>query len=159
MKRKLIIAAVVTTFGLFLLSMSASKQSTLGITDRKLSDLPESPNAVSTQTIDESRRLPSLDFSTIPLDKVITAVAYSIESMPRSQIIDQTENYIHAEFRSLIFRFADDVEFFLDSKSSQIHFRSASRIGHSDLGANSRRMQKLSIRIQERLDILRTGSE
>ena len=37
--------------------------------------------------------------------------------------------------------FGDDVEFFFDEADSVIHFRSASRLGYSDLGVNRRRME------------------
>ena len=50
-----------------------------------------------------------------------------IESMPRSKVVKETENHIHAEFRSLIFRFVDDVEFLFDEEEKTIHFRSAVR--------------------------------
>jgi uncharacterized protein (DUF1499 family) len=43
----------------------------------------------------------------------------------------------------LIFRFVDDVEFWIDAKNQVIHFRSASRVGHSDLGANRARMESI----------------
>ena len=39
--------------------------------------------------------------------------------------------------------FVDDVEFLLDPANKQLHFRSASRVGYSDLGANKRRMNKI----------------
>ena len=48
-----------------------------------------------------------------------------------------------AEYRSLIFRFIDDVDFLLDEKEGVIHFRSASRVGYSDLGANRKRMERI----------------
>jgi uncharacterized protein (DUF1499 family) len=66
------------------------------------------------------------------------------ESFPNARLIEQHDAYLRFEFTSLVFRFVDDVEFFVDDKSQQIHFRSASRVGHSDLGANRRRMTKIS---------------
>jgi uncharacterized protein (DUF1499 family) len=35
------------------------------------------------------------------------------------------------------------VEFFVDDKSSVVQFRSASRVGHSDLGINRKRMNQV----------------
>lgn len=63
---------------------------------------------------------------------------------PRAKLISETEYYLHYEFKSLIFRFIDDVEFFVDDNSSVIQFRSASRVGHSDLGVNRKRMNQLA---------------
>ena len=61
----------------------------------------------------------------------------------RARLIDEAPGYLRFEFRSMIFRFVDDVEFYIDDAASEIHFRSASRVGHSDLGANKSRMQKI----------------
>ncbi len=69
-----------------------------------------------------------------------------INSMPGSKIINQTENYLYVEFTSLVFRYVDDVEFLIDPNNSKIDFRSASRVGYSDLGANRRRMKTISER-------------
>ena len=51
-------------------------------------------------------------------------------------------NYLHAEARSFLFRFVDDVEFLVDPQQKLIHFRSASRVGYSDLGVNRARMEQ-----------------
>lgn len=55
----------------------------------------------------------------------------------------QAPGYLHATFRSRIFRFVDDVEFRLDRARGAIHVRSASRLGYSDLGVNRRRVEDL----------------
>jgi len=51
-------------------------------------------------------------------------------------------HYLHASFRSPLFGFVDDLEARLD-KPGLIQIRSASRVGHSDLGANRRRIERL----------------
>lgn len=66
-----------------------------------------------------------------------------VAAMPRAKIVSTSDDYLHAEFTSAIFRFVDDVEFLIDPAAGVIHFRSASRIGYSDLGANRRRMEDL----------------
>ena len=53
-----------------------------------------------------------------------------------------TDEFLHIEFTSKIFRFIDDVEFYFD-EPRVIHFRSASRIGHSDMGVNRDRMEEI----------------
>ena len=63
--------------------------------------------------------------------------------MARIKIIEETENYLYAECTSFLFRFTDDLEVYVDKESKLIHFRSASRVGHSDLGANRKRVEKL----------------
>jgi len=58
-------------------------------------------------------------------------------------IITEEGSYLHAETRSFLFRFVDDVEFMMDTDSRVIHVRSASRTGYSDLGVNRRRVERL----------------
>lgn len=58
------------------------------------------------------------------------------------------KDFIRAEFVSAIFRFVDDVEFYLDDRNKVIHVKSASRVGYSDLGVNRRRVEN----IRERFD-------
>jgi uncharacterized protein (DUF1499 family) len=108
-----------------------------------LEPCPASPNCISTLSNDPDKYmnpLPCAD-SSVQSRQILLSI---IKTMPRSKIVMEEGNYIHAEFRSLIFRFVDDVEFLLDEKEKVIHFRSASRTGYSDLGVNRKRMQKIS---------------
>ena len=66
-----------------------------------------------------------------------------VRSMPRSRVTTSQGGYMHAEFRSLLFGFVDDVEFLIDEREGIIRFRSASRVGYSDLGVNRRRMESI----------------
>jgi uncharacterized protein (DUF1499 family) len=59
------------------------------------------------------------------------------------------DRYIHAEFTSALFRFVDDVEFQIDAESGLIHFRSASRVGRSDLGVNRKRMESIRMAFEK----------
>lgn len=72
------------------------------------------------------------------------AVRDKIDQLPRSTIVTGDTNYLHAEVRSAVFRFVDDVELYLDDEAKLLHFRSAARLGKSDLGVNRKRMQELS---------------
>ena len=62
--------------------------------------------------------------------------------MPRAKLLANTNKFIHIEFTSKIFRFVDDVEFYFD-EPGVIHFRSASRVGYSDMGVNKNRMEEI----------------
>lgn len=61
----------------------------------------------------------------------------------------QTERYLHAEARTRLLRFVDDVEFHLRPADGEIAMRSASRLGYSDLGANRRRLERLRAALAE----------
>jgi uncharacterized protein (DUF1499 family) len=51
----------------------------------------------------------------------------------------------HAEFRSALFGFVDDVEFHFDPPGV-IQVRSASRVGYSDWGVNQERVETIRTR-------------
>jgi uncharacterized protein (DUF1499 family) len=67
----------------------------------------------------------------------------SILDRSRVEVVESTESYIHAVFTTRLMKYRDDVEFLIDSDAHLIHFRSASRVGTSDLGTNRRRMKGL----------------
>lgn len=73
-----------------------------------------------------------------------------LRAMPHARVTlhEPAGGYVRAEFRSVIFRFIDDVEFLCQpsadgAKGCVIQVRSASRAGHSDLGVNRRRARML----------------
>jgi uncharacterized protein (DUF1499 family) len=66
-----------------------------------------------------------------------------VAEMPRTKIVIVEDNYLHVEFQTAFFRFVDDVEFLIDTEEQVIHFRSASRVGYSDMGVNRRRMERI----------------
>ena len=73
----------------------------------------------------------------------------TIKTFDSAMIKKELDQFIHVEFTSNIFRFIDDVEFYL-TEPGVIHFRSASRIGHSDLGVNRRRMNRIRLAFNAR---------
>ena len=74
----------------------------------------------------------------------------TLDEFSRVNVTDAKDDYIHAEFTSLIFRFVDDVEFYFpptDAADVRVDIRSASRVGYSDLGANRKRMEAIREKI------------
>jgi uncharacterized protein (DUF1499 family) len=142
MKKKLIIVTLIAILGLALLSTTAQRPDNLGVVNGRLAAMPDSPNAVSSFADDPEMRLEPIPYASSS-KAVIEEIAAVIRSLPRTTIIEQTDNYLYVEFRSLIFRYVDDVEFFADDETQQVQFRSASRVGYSDLGVNRRRMERI----------------
>lgn len=66
-----------------------------------------------------------------------------IRAIPRSTVVESGPAILRAQFRTRIFRFVDDAQFVFDDATKTIHFRSASRVGRSDLGVNRRRMEEI----------------
>jgi len=57
------------------------------------------------------------------------------------EIIGNEGSFIQATFTSGLFRFVDDLSVQIDGSTLQV--RSSSRVGHSDLGANRKRVEQL----------------
>ncbi|MBX3417275.1 MAG: DUF1499 domain-containing protein [Pirellulaceae bacterium] len=132
------------------MSAMATRPKNLGLLNGRLHPLPPTPNAVSTDSVNELQEMAPIKFSCSP-EEALELVIRVVERQPRMRIVEQQRDYVHFEARSLIFRFVDDVEFLVVPEERQIHFRSASRVGHSDLGVNRKRMEKLTALIEREL--------
>ena len=108
-----------------------------------LAPCPGAPNCVSTQSGDSRHAMPPLPFIGTK-DQCKNRIIDILKNMKRSKIIEISDSYIHAQFRTRFLRFVDDVEFLFDDAAHIIHFRSASRAGYYDFGVNRRRMSEIS---------------
>ena len=63
------------------------------------------------------------------------------QKIPRTKVLETSENYWKGVCRSLIFRFPDDLQILKIGKKIQI--KSESRYGGGDLGVNGTRVGKL----------------
>lgn len=102
---------------------------------------PDKPNCVSSQATDAHAIAPIRYASTREL--AMARLLGVLRAMPRCTIVEAGPASVRAEFRTKIFRFVDDATFVFDDGTKTIHFRSASRVGHSDLGVNRRRMEEI----------------
>jgi uncharacterized protein (DUF1499 family) len=130
----------IVTLALF--SLFARRPANLGARGRRLAPCPDTPNCVCTQATDEAHRSEPLAYAGTA-EEAMARLKAALANLPRTRIITETPDYLHAECTSLLFRFVDDVEFLLDREGKVIHFRSASRAGRSDFGVNRRRMEAL----------------
>lgn len=119
----------------------------IGITNGKFHPCPKSPNCISTQSTDEKHKMNPLSYNT-SLEEAKAKILKIINSLKKNKIITDTNNYLHFEFKTVLFRFVDDVEFYFDDSEKIIHFRSAARIGYSDLGVNRKRMKNITTLFQ-----------
>lgn len=141
MKKKI----TLTISSLMLLMGCSGTSPKLGTDNKQLLACPDKPNCVSSYETDEEHSIAPLTYQG---DQQATQAQLLkvIEDYKGAKIITNNEHYIRAEFTSLIFRFVDDVEFYFPEVSENetiIHVRSASRIGHSDLGANRKRIETI----------------
>jgi uncharacterized protein (DUF1499 family) len=108
----------------------------------KFSPCPNSPNCVSSQSDNKSHFVEPLRYAG-SLANARQKLINILNSTKRVRLVKAETDFIHAEFRSFIFRFVDDVEFYFPSEETIIHVKSASRTGYYDFGANRRRVERL----------------
>lgn len=101
-----------------------------------LGECSEKPNCVSTfHKKDSNHKIPPLKITKEQFKKV--------ELPNNCNIVVQNESYIYARCVSSIYKFVDDLELLYLSDTSELHLRSASRVGYSDLGANQKRANNI----------------
>lgn len=124
--------------------------------DGHLSACPSSPNCVVSQDGDEKHIIEPIaykgDYPPGTLrdrNQAKETLLKVLSVVPRTKIIEDTGNYIHAESTSRMFKFVDDVEFYFPEDENIIQVRSASRVGESDLGVNRRRIEQIRLAMED----------
>ncbi len=122
-------------------SSSTSEDATdasVHIPGQRLAPCPSSPNCISSRDGDAPAWLLNVSAATA-WPRIVAAVS----SLARTAVVAEDGYYLHAESRSRLFGFIDDLELGIDEQNGALHFRSASRLGYSDLGVNQRRLDAL----------------
>lgn len=129
---------------------SGTPPATLGPSEGGLAPCPSSPNCVHTGVGHPEGTEPlhlAEPWSDDP-EAALDTIAGALEQSPRTEVVERGPRYLHAEATSLLFRFVDDVEV-LVREDGEVVVRSASRVGHSDMGVNGRRVADLRARLEE----------
>ena len=102
----------------------------------RFAPVPSTPNCVSSRApaTDRQHAIP-------PLHASLDAVRQAMGALSRAKLLEEAPGYLHFVVTTRLFRFEDDVEF--EEEGDVVHVRSASRVGHSDMGVNRRRVEKL----------------
>jgi uncharacterized protein (DUF1499 family) len=119
-----------------------TNSSNRGVVGGKLRPCPKTPNCVSSTDADPAHHIEPLGFIDDP-DIAMSRLKTVLAGQKRTRLVAQEADYLHAECSSLVFRFVDDVEFYLDRLEKKIHVRSASRAGKYDFGVNRRRVEAI----------------
>lgn len=127
----------------FLTACAGEPPQNIGVRDGRLTSCPESPNCVSSYESSEEHSIAALAANLTQIQQILLA-------MDEANIVEQSSNYLYAEFTSSLMGYVDDVEFLYDAASNATQVRSASRIGYSDMGANRKRVEA----IRSQLNIL-----
>ena len=122
-------------------NFTGQRPSNLGVTDGKLAACPGTPNCVNSQSDDAQSKIEPLPA------KSMAEIKKVLEGMERTTIVEETDNYLYAEFKSKLMGYVDDVEFYQDDANA-VQVRSASRLGKSDLGVNRKRVEEIRSKLQ-----------
>jgi uncharacterized protein (DUF1499 family) len=146
--RSIAFAILLTLISSLILPGATWAASSLGVDNGHLSSCPASDNCVVSQNADAKHAIDPIPYH-VDRNAAREILLKVIGVIPRTEIVEQTDNYIHALSKSRIFQFVDDVEFYLPPNESVIHLRSASRVGESDLGVNRRRAEQIRLALRD----------
>ena len=107
---------------------------------------PSSPNCVSSYVDaaeDSEHGIEPINRGELSAEEAQAAIRSIIEWEERTDILADVPGYLHAVQYTAMWKFPDDVEFWFPVSNSEIHFRSAARLGASDLGVNRKRMERI----------------
>ena len=139
-----------TSVAFLLTACAGTPPAELGVIDGKLRACPESPNCVQTYNAADADhyQAPLIPKADIESSKqaIKTAIVDSGGKIITEKTLPIQGYYLHAEYQSTLMRFVDDVEVVVSPTSIQL--RSASRLGHSDLGVNAERYQQIKANYQ-----------
>ncbi|MDJ0779770.1 MAG: DUF1499 domain-containing protein [Gammaproteobacteria bacterium] len=146
METLLIVAASITlvvVIALVVLGYRSHRTGVYGLVEGRLKPCPAAPNCVCSEPgADVYHSVEPLTFAAEDAAQVLPRLKAVIRDMG-GNIEAETGDYLAATFTSSLFRFVDDLELRIDSEQNTVHLRSASRVGHSDLGANRKRVARL----------------
>jgi uncharacterized protein (DUF1499 family) len=108
----------------------------------ELAPCPNKPNCVCSDAADPRRQVAPLVLRG-PAAEAWQSLQAHLSSLPRVQLVTVSPVYLHAVFRSRVFGFSDDVEFYLRPQAGEIAVRPASRTGYFDFGVNRRRIEAI----------------
>jgi uncharacterized protein (DUF1499 family) len=133
---------------------SGKRPDNLGVKQGRLASCGRRLNCVSSQADpgDAQRYVAPIPFKGSAVD-ALAAARRAVASMQRATVVRHEGNYLHAEFRSRLMGYVDDVEFTYDDKAGVLHLRSASRLGRRDFDVNRERVEALRARIQGRMQV------
>lgn len=103
---------------------------------------PTSPNCVSSDATAKKQLILPFQLAT-KAERAWPVVHEVVMQLPRSNIVQQTDSFLHVECRSAVFGFVDDLKLQLRAREGIIAVYSASRLGYYDFGVNRDRIEVL----------------
>lgn len=132
-----------------LFSIRGRRPTGIGVRGAQLAPCPASPNCVCSDESDAEHTIAAFRLA-VPATQAWPAVKQAVLALPRTEIVSEHPDYLHAECSSALFGFVDDLELNLRPKAGIIGVRSASRVGYSDFGVNRRRVEAIRVALVSR---------
>lgn len=123
-------------------SLSGRQPQHIGLQGSHLARCPESPNCVCSDDTRGAHSIAPIGLA-VPGAAAWAAAREAVLALPRTRIVSERDDYLHAQCTSALFGFVDDLELHLRADRGIIAVRSASRLGYSDFGVNRRRVERL----------------
>jgi len=80
------------------------------------------------------------EFEVENISEPFEVIRQIIENTPRTKIVENDGDYLHAEVTSRIMKYVDDLEVSYFPENKKIVLRSESRVGEGDFGVNKKRV-------------------
>lgn len=112
----------------------------LGVHGGELAPCPNKPNCVNSRAADRRHAIEPFPLHGDPA-AAMQRLQEILSAMPRTELVIAKPDYLYAECATRLMGFVDDLEFHCDGRAIQV--RSASRLGHSDLGVNRKRVERI----------------
>jgi len=139
--------ALLIVIAFFILGMVSKKGEALGLKNGQLQACASTENCVISEVVNgQPNTIEAFTFSGDKAD-FVSKLEGVIETLG-GKVTVQEGDYIAATFTSGIFGFVDDFELRV-TDDNLLHFRSASRVGRSDLGANKKRVDAMKLLLKE----------
>ncbi|QFI37497.1 DUF1499 domain-containing protein [Moritella marina ATCC 15381] len=135
--------------GLMLTACTGARPHNLGVVNATLTPCPETPNCVSSDSLDESHYVPAFKLEASS-EQVWSEIKVYLDSQSNMEIVRELKDYLYVESTSTLMRFVDDFELHLREQDGIIAVRSASRYGKSDFGVNKERVDDLYLYLSEK---------
>ncbi|WP_119394623.1 DUF1499 domain-containing protein [Salinibius halmophilus] len=139
---KILLTLVVlfVVFNVLLLVWQNNRKPALGVQENgELAPLSNKPNCVSSFAEGERAVAPLKMAASVEQTKA--AIESALKSLGNVDITQNDGTYIRAVATTKLMRYKDDIELLIDEASQQVHYRSASRAGYSDMGVNKTRYE------------------
>ncbi|MGB3298681.1 MAG: DUF1499 domain-containing protein [Phormidesmis sp.] len=127
---------------------ASERPANLGVKSGSLAGCPTTPNCVVSQGADEDHAIAPIRYVS---DRATArqSLINILGVVPRTKIIEQSDDYVLAQSESRLMGFVDDTEFYFPKDEKVIHARAAARLGESDLGVNRRRIEQIRLAFQD----------